>query len=131
MIGYGHAVDSLINKVSRMALKSSDFGDKAGCDIFQDGSVGANSSIAESLPDHISALRELLSWLVHEDIETAPTHPIHASLRGTRAAQGGISTHRSSVIVESGRLLYVAPRLVRRSFAALNELRTTTWSPRT
>jgi len=134
VVGHGYAVviDLLVDKVLRVPLKTGHCRDKTPCDIFQEGSVGQNGGIAKALLDHASAPPELASWLEHEEVEPPPTHPGSASIRNRRAAQEkGGSTDTSSVIDESGRLLYVEPRLVRRSFAALNELRMMIWSPST
>jgi len=112
-------MDLLVNKVLRVPLKTSHSRDKTSCHIFQEGSVGQNGGIAKTLLGHASIPPDLASWLEHEEVEPLPTHPGRASIRDKRTAQGkGGSTDTSPVIEESGRLLYVGPRLVR-SFAAL------------
>jgi len=114
VVGYGYPVviDLLVNKVLRVPWTTGHSRDKTSCDIFQEGSVGQNGGITKAFLDHALAPPDLVSWLEHEEVEPQPTHPGRASIRNRRTAQGkGGSMDTSSVIEESGRLLYVGSKL--------------------
>ena len=67
-------IDLLIDNVFRMPLKHGHPRNKTPCRIFQEGPVGPNGDIAESLLNHASAFPELLPGLEHGKVEPTPTH---------------------------------------------------------